>query len=342
MWDNYPGAAALGLTAWGINRLGYGMGYAEYSNPYSDGGSGSYDYSEPIVSYDESAAAATTDPAATTPTDPAAAPAADAGMQAFNDARDAFLKTDYDGALKLLDVSLKTMPRDTVVHEFRSLDLFALKRYPESAAAIYAVLAAGPGWDWTTMIGLYQSADAYTQQLRALEQFAKDNPKSSDAHFLLGYHYMTTSHSADASAQFKLAQEQLPDDKLIAQLVGMTSPPGEAKPAAAPAAGERAVVPEDKVLSVDKMVGTWKASTKDAQFELELGKDGHFVWAFARGKDKQTVKGVFAVDQNNLALEPDAGGTMLAEIDFSDPAQFHFQMIGGGAKDPGLDFKKNP
>lgn len=342
MWDNYPVAAALGVTAWGVNRLGYGMGYSDYSNPYSDSGSGGYDYSQPIVSYDESAMPAATDPAATTPTDPAAAPAADPGLQAFNDARDSFMKGDAEGALKQLDTALKTMPRDTVVHEFRSLVLFALQRYPESAAAIYAVLAAGPGWDWTTMVGLYPSADTYTQQLRALEKFAKENPKSSDAHFLLGYHYMTTSHSADASKEFKLALEQLPDDKLLAQLVAMTTPPGEAKTPAPAAAGERAVVPEDKVLTVDKMIGTWKASTKDAQFNLELAKDGHFVWSFARGKDKQSVKGVFAVDQNNLALEPDAGGTMLAEVDFTDPSQFHFQMVGGGAKDPGLDFKMTP
>ena len=263
-------------------------------------------------------------------------------MQAFNDARDAFMKGDNEGALKLLDVTLKTMPRDTVVHEFRSLVLFALKRYPESAAAIYAVLAAGPGWNWTTMIGLYQSADTYTQQLRALEAFVKENPMSSDGHFLVGYHYMTMAHNADASKQFALALEQLPDDKLIAQLVGMTSPPGEKKAPTAPSAGEKAVVPEDKVLTVDKMLGNWKATTKDAQFDLELAKDGHFVWSFARGKDKQTVKGVFAVDQNNLAMEPDAGGTMLAEIDFKDPSQFHFLMVGGGPKDPGLDFKKNP
>jgi hypothetical protein len=37
------------------------------------------------------------------------------------------------------------MPRDAVLHEFRSLALFALQRYSESAAAIHAVLAVGPG-----------------------------------------------------------------------------------------------------------------------------------------------------------------------------------------------------
>ncbi len=343
MWDNYPVAAALGVTAWGINRLGYGMGYSDYSNPYyEDSGSGGYNYSEPLVTYDESAAAAPTDPAAVTPpTDPLTGAPADPGMQAFNDARDLFTKGDSEGALKQLDVTLKTMPRDTVVHEFRSLVLFSLKRYPESAAAIYAVLAAGPGWDWTTMIGLYGSADTYTQQLRELENFVKQNPKSSDGHFLLGYHYMTTTHNANASKQFKLVQELLPDDRLVVQLVGMTTPPGEAKTATTPPAVQK-IVPEEKVLTVDKMVGNWKASTKDAKFDLELAKDGKFVWSFARGKDKQTVKGVFAVDQNNLAMEPDAGGTMLAEVDFTNPSQFHFQMVGGGPKDPGLDFKMKP
>ena len=70
------------------------------------------------------------------------------------------------------------MPRDSVVHEFRSLVLFALKKYPEAASAIYAVLSAGPGWDWTTMGSLYPSVGAYTPQLRALEEFVKANPKS--------------------------------------------------------------------------------------------------------------------------------------------------------------------
>lgn len=334
MWDNYPVAAAFGVTAWGVNRLAYGMGYAEYSNPYVESGSGGY-YSEPLVSYAEPAAAPAE--AATTPPDAAAT---DPGMAAFDDARTAFAAGDAEKALTLLDTTLKTMPRDTVVHEFRGLVLFALKRYPESAAAIYAVLSAGPGWDWTTMIGLYASAGTYTEQLRALESFAKANPKSADAHFLLGYHYMTAAHTSTAAEQFKLAQELLPDDKLIKQLVGMTTPPDAAAPAEAPAPAERVVVPEAKVLTTEKMVGNWKAVSKGAQFQLDLAEDGHFVWSFARGKDQQTVKGAFAVDQNNLALEPDAGGTMLAEIDFASPTQFHFLMIGGDKTDPGLDFKK--
>lgn len=339
MWDNYPVAAAFGVTAWGVNRLAYGFGYAEYSNPYY-GGTGGYDYSEPIVSYDESATAAAAPDQTTTAATAPAPEATDPGTEAFDQARSEFQNGNSEKALSLLDTTLKTMPRDTVVHEFRSLVLFSLKRYPESAAAIYAVLAAGPGWDWTTMIGLYPDANTYTQQLRALEAFAKANPKSSDAHFLLGYHYLTAAHAQEASQQFKLAQAQLPDDKLIAQLVGMSTPPDPKAPDSTSAAAPSVVVPEGKVLTVEKMEGKWRASSRGAHFQLELAKDGQFVWSFTRGKEKQTVKGAFAVDQNNLAMEPDAGGTMLAEIDFSSPTQFHFKMIGDDPKDPGLDFRK--
>ena len=335
MWNNYPVAAAFGVTAWGVNRLAYGFGYWGYSNPYaSGGGGGSYNYSDPLVSYSDSGASA---PPAETATPPAEA--VDPGMTAFNDARTAFYEGDAAKALTLLDTALKTMPRDTVVHEFRSLVLFALQKYPDSSAAIYAVLSAGPGWDWTTMSSLYPSVDGYTQQLRALEDFTRANPKSPDGHFLLGYHYLTGTHTEAAAKQFKEAQALLPNDKLLAQLLSMTAPADEsAKPATPPAPAD---VPAEKVLSADKLVGTWKASSQGAQFQLDLAKDGGFVWTYSRGKDKQSVKGAFAVDQNNLALEPDAGGTMLAEIDLTSPSQFHFKMIGGDAKDPGLQFKKN-
>jgi hypothetical protein len=93
---------------------------------------------------------------------------------------------------------------------------------------------------------------------------------------------------------------------------------------------------------MEKMVGTWKASSADAQFELQLKADGVFVWSFTRGKTMESVKGVFAVDQNNLAMEPDAGGTMLAEIDLTSPSQMLFKMVGGEQNDPGLQFTRNP
>lgn len=339
MWDNYPVAAAIGLTAWGVNRIGYGWGYWGYSNPYyTESSSTTYNYSQPLVVYSDSASTTATDPGAATSS--SEAQPTDEGMAALDEARTAFHDGDYASALTKLDTTLKTMPRDTAVHEFRGLVLFALKKYPESAAATYAILSAGPGWNWTTMISLYGEADSYTKQLRALEEFAKANPKSADAHFLLGYHYQTCNYAENSAKQFKLAQALLPDDKLLKQLVAMTAPTDESKKSDTPP--EPPAVPPEKVLKSEQFVGTWKATSQGATFQLDLTKEGGFVWTYSRGKEKQSVKGAFAVDQNNLALETeDGGGTMLAEIDFTNPSQFLFKMIGDDAKAPGLEFKKS-
>jgi tetratricopeptide (TPR) repeat protein len=339
MWDNYPVAAALGMTAWAVNRIGYGWGYYDYTNPYySDAGAYGYDYSQPLVVYaDSSATATTTDPAAGT----SALQPTDEGLAAFEAARTAFHEGDYPTALAKLDVTLKTMPRDTVVHEFRSLVLFALKKYPESAAAVYAILSAGPGWDWTTMISLYPGLDPYTAQLRALEEFVKANPQSADGHFLVAYHYQTMNHPDAAAKQFREALALLPDDKLLKQLVAMTTPPKETPTTPAPPTPPR-VTPSEKPLKAEQLVGDWKASSQGKSFALNLAKDGSFTWAYQRGSQKQSVKGVYALDENNLALETDdGGGTMLAQVDLAGPHQFQFKMIGDDPKDPGLKFQRN-
>ena len=351
IWNRYPVAAAFGLTAWGINRMAYGFGYLPYVNPYFTTamvGTTGFDYSQPLINYADSGFSGTDQSGNVAaggggeyPT--IAAPESqsggtEAGMAAFSSARSSFYNGDYPTALQFLDTTLKTMPRDTVVHEFRGLVLFAMKNYPEAAAAIYAVLSAGPGWDWTTMSSLYPNVDVYTEQLRQLEAFTKANPDSPDGHFLLGYHYLTTNFPDAAAKQFNLALKLLPNDKLLSQLVGMTTTSDPAKstdPVPAPTP-----IPPEKILTTEKLVGSWKATGNGAQFSLELTKEGKFVWTCVRGKDTQTVKGVFAVDQNNLAMQPDTGGTMLAEVDFKNAAQFNFKMIGGEPNDPGLTFTK--
>ena len=42
------------------------------------------------------------------------------------------------------------------------MSLFALGQYDEAAVPMYTVLSNGPGWDWTTLAGLYPSVDVYT------------------------------------------------------------------------------------------------------------------------------------------------------------------------------------
>ncbi|MGO9468069.1 MAG: tetratricopeptide repeat protein [Isosphaeraceae bacterium] len=83
---------------------------------------------------------------------------------------------DFGQALKLADGALSKTPNDPILHEFRATCLFALGRFDEAAVPMYTVLSAGPGWDWTTLAGLYPSVDVYSQQLRSLEAFCDATP----------------------------------------------------------------------------------------------------------------------------------------------------------------------
>src|SRR5207253_1404093 len=102
---------------------------------------------------------------------------------------------------------------------FRALVLFALGRYDDAAASLYATLSVGPGWDWTTLIGLYPGIDTYTEQLRALEAYCNQNPNSAPARFDLAYHYLTAGHAPQAVAQLEAVVQLQPQDKLSAQLL---------------------------------------------------------------------------------------------------------------------------
>jgi hypothetical protein len=332
LWDEYPVAAAAGLTWWGANSLGYQFGYSDYYNPYYTESMPAY-YTEPIVTVpiiepvQETAVGAA----------PALPPGATSeGVSQFDQAREAFLEGQYQTALKIADAALAQMPRDAVLHEFRSLVLFALQRYAEAAATIHPVLDVGPGWDWKTVSGLYPNTDTYTHQLRALEAARDKNPDAADLHFLLGYHYLTCGYSTQALTEFRHAQEQRPNDSVSASLVATLSP-RDAQPAQAPAERTAKAVPPDSV------VGTWKASGKGkSSYSMSLRKDGSFTWAFTRGGRKQEVKGVHTVEDNILAMEPDSGGVMLAEVSLKDPDTLHFKMVGGASKDPGLEFRREP
>ena len=186
-WNNgggfMTGLAVGGIGAWGIGSAVYGWGYRPYVNPYivtqpvviqqpvpttvvvqqpvavqQPAGlveAAPIDYSQPL---NTSAA----------PPDPATA---DPAMQTFDAARAAFKAGNYTEALQQTDQVLKTLPSDAAINEFRALCLFALKQYDQAAATLYAVLSAGPGWDWTTLSGLYSSVDVYTEQVRALEDY---------------------------------------------------------------------------------------------------------------------------------------------------------------------------
>jgi tetratricopeptide (TPR) repeat protein len=137
----------------------------------------------------------------------------------FDAARDAFKGGDYARAQDQVEKAIAKLPSDATLHEFRALTLFAQGKYKEAAATLYAVLAAGPGWDWETMRGLYSDAGVYTRQMRALEEYQRKNPDAGYAHFLLAYHYLVLGSKDEAVRQLREAVRVEPNDKLSAALI---------------------------------------------------------------------------------------------------------------------------
>ena len=194
----------------------------------------------------------------------------------FDAAATAFMQGDYKTALVQADQAIAQVPNDTVLHEFRGLVLFALGRYKEAAAADYAVLSAGPGWDWTTLSALYPNVDVYTEQLRALEQYAKANPAATEARFLLAENYLTCGYTDAAAAQFKEVVQLDPKDQLSAQLLKGLSTPDTAGPAASSPPPGTAAKPA-KVPPVSSATGPRRARQRhhqtgpDQRWKVHLG-----------------------------------------------------------------------
>jgi tetratricopeptide (TPR) repeat protein len=363
MWDDHPVASAMGLTAWGLNRLGYGWGYYPYTNPYYADypveSSVVYDYSEPLIVYEsappqtvvveapatqapvvvESPGTSAAPEAPQTPAPPSLPPGvSQSALDTFDQARNAFYQNDYTKALELTNESLKSMPKDAAIHEFRALILFAMGNYPEAASVIYSVLAVGPGWDWTTMVSMYPDVDTYTAQLRQLEGFVKTNASSSAAHFLLAYHYITMKHNSTAEGELKKVVELTPDNNVAVELLTMIAGPDAIpKPPATP---EQLAVQNAPAPKEAELVGNWSATARNAKFEMNLADDGKFTWVHEQDGKRQEVKGVYALQDKSLAMEPDSGGIMLADVTNLGNNTLHFQMVGAPPGDSGLQFKK--
>ena len=228
----YPG---LGLAALGLGlAIGSDDDDYEYKNPYAPPAGTTnvyYNYAQPIA-----APPTQVPPSGTTTVQPAPAGAPGAAqppaaqppagqdvnpqaMQAFEAARQAFGTKNYAEAQRQVETAIQLMPDDSILHEFRALTLFAQGKYADASAAIYAVLAAGPPWDWQTIQVLYGDVNAYTQQLRKLEQHIQKNPKEAEGRFLLAYQYLCIGDGNAALKQFQEVTKLEPTDQLSAALV---------------------------------------------------------------------------------------------------------------------------
>ena len=350
--NNYAGWGAAGLGtgyangvgAWGVGSPMYGWGYSGYSNPYyggggfgSGGGGQTAAVQQPGNAQQTTAAAGTdySQPISTTAAAPAPAVAGQASS-AYDQARAAFKAGDYAQALQLDQQALAQTPNDVDLHEFLALAYFAQGKYPQAAAPLYAVLSVRPGWDWTTLSGMYPDVDTYTRQLRALEAYVTANPDSAQAHFVLAYQYLAQGHDPNAIAQLKEVVRIQPGDTVSAQLIaafqpsgGNAPPPAEAAPAAAPAFEGR-------------LAGTWSATpAQDAKIALTIQDDGTFTWtATGPGKPPMNIAGKSTFADGTLTLTAQGGqaGALVGQVAWKDADDFTFRLVGGPANDPGLKF----
>jgi tetratricopeptide (TPR) repeat protein len=333
-WNNYQPLGWGGGGYWAgaaFSAVPWSWGYYPYDNPYYGGATvddGSMiNYSQPIVVAQPVAAVA-------------GAPTAEQqSTPLFDAARTAFMQGDYKTALAQVDQAIALVPNDTALHEFRGLALFALGRYKEAAATDYAVLSAGPGWDWTTLSALYPNVDVYTEQLRALEQYTNLHPAASEARFLLAENYLTCGYTDSAIAQFKAVVQLNPKDQLSGQLLKSLATPNTAAPnsaeqeiASQPAAPAQPVNPSS-------LVGNWTATRADgAPIKLALGGDGKFTWALDQNGKPQQFSGTYSVADNLLVLKQGNNPMMAGQVVSLANNSFNFKLAGDNTGDPGLNF----
>ncbi|MAT13726.1 MAG: hypothetical protein CMJ46_00465 [Planctomyces sp.] len=321
LWNRYPAAMAVGATMWGINAVNWMFGVGDYYNPYYT--QPVYVQNQPVAVYDQPIIGNLSDDA--TASDDSTSASTDPLTDTFDQARQAFYDGDYDNALSLTNQALAKAPRDAAINEFRSLCLFALGQYQDSAATIHAVLAAGPGWDWTTLISMYQDPATYTQHLQRLEDITKASSPDASSFFLLGYHYLTAGHQDEALTCWQKVVSLNPDDKLAAQFVQMYSPAPDSSSTAPTSPPENM---EQPAYPLDQLEGTWTTSNDNGEYTLKLNTDDSFNWTYSKDGQSQDSSGAFIVRGNNLVMQPDAGGTLISTINLKNVNTLEFTPIG--------------
>ncbi len=341
--NNWGGIAAVGVGAgllgWSLGSSIYNWGYSPYVNPYlvqqtvvvpGQGVASTYDYSQPI----------------NTEIAPPPEEVVNGAEQSFDEARSLFKAGDYPGALVKIDMALSQTPSDATAHEFRALVLFATQKYAQAAETLYSVLSVGPGWDWSTMIGLYPDVETYTAQLRALEAYCKAHGNDSAPIFVLGYQYLTMGQTEAAKPMFERVTKLQPSDKLASTLFQKLGGGPTGQPIPAVAANDP-VQPQALSASVydandADLVGVWTAKpAQGVTINITFTADGKFNWVVDQNGKKNTITGETSMGKNLLTLAgSEQGSVMVGNCNWTDATHFTFKIVGGPADDPGLSLVK--
>jgi tetratricopeptide (TPR) repeat protein len=130
----------------------------------------------------------------------------------YSIARDDFQRGNYNGAYQWALRANEAMPQARI-HALMGQILFAQGFYSGAASEARAAVAMAPSIDWTTLYGFYDyKMPQFSAQFRALEDYVRQNPSSSDARFLLGYEHLILGQADMAHAQMSIAAVLEPVD----------------------------------------------------------------------------------------------------------------------------------
>jgi len=323
-----------GVTAWSMGNWIFNSGYQHFHNPFpappvvNHAGTTIINYTRPIT------VVAAEFPPGDEASELAAAEKAEAAME---DALAAFKQGEFATALIAVDRAISVVPGDPVMHEFRALVFFAMGRFNDAAGVLNPILASGPGWDWTTMTGLFNSQDDYIALLRKLEEHHQENPNSAAANFLLGYHYLVLGHLEQALELFGQSAKLEPTDTVSAGLRDLLRDSIET--------GEEDAddTPPPAPVDPDKLVGTWVSKVADdGTITLVMTKEGGFTWSFDKTGNNGEMTGEFGISDPNLLVLLAEDSQMAGEVTFEDDSKLSFILAGGPRGDPGLTFVRKP
>ena len=350
--DDWGEAIGWGLIGWGLGALCFSSGYNDYENPYpaapvQTSYAAPVTYTQPIT-----IVATETVPVAQENAEVQVQQMAEKASTHIEKSQEAFRQGNYVAALESANAAIAESPGDGALHEYRALVLFALGKFSEAAGVLNPVLAGGPGWDWTTMVKLYDSKETYTKQLAALEQYATSKPEAADARFLLGYHYMVCGHVEAAATQFKFASDLQPKDSISKQLYNLcavTSTPAPAVPAGTAEEVAESPLPEalatppitPETVPVEKLGGKWVVDKgEQGVVTLTFGEDGKFSWDFTKAGKSDGFAGEFSMNDDGLLVLDAEETQMVATIAMPEDGTLRFIIAGGPPGDPGLKFTK--
>jgi tetratricopeptide (TPR) repeat protein len=327
-----------GVSAWTMGNLIFNSGYQNFRNPFpappviNSAGITIINYTAPI----------TVAAAGFPPGDEASeTAAAEKASEAMEEALTTFRKGDFETALTAVDKAISAVPGDPAMHEFRALVFFSMGRFNDAAGVLNPILASGPGWDWTTMTGLFESQDDYVKLLRKLEEHQLANPDSAAANFLLGYHYLVLGHLEQALELFEKSAKLEPTDIVSAGLRDLIRE-SIAHDEGEDAENTEGVLPPTAV-DPDKLVGTWVSKVADeGTITLVMTEEGNFTWSFDKTGNSGKLDGEFGIYDSNLLVLISEDSQMVGEVTFAEDSKLSFVLAGGPRGDPGLTFVRTP